>query len=51
MDSFWRRIKQDDQYQQEDVMDWAVHLKYLQDVLKEFDSIAISNKEVLIWCF
>ena len=50
MDSFWRQIKQDAQYQQEYVIDWAVYLEYLQAVLKMFDSIAIPNEEVLIQC-
>ena len=51
VDSFWRRIKRDAQYQQEDVMDWAAHLEHLQAVLKEFDPLAAPNKEVLIRCF
>ena len=32
-------------------MDWAAHLEYLQTLLREFDSAAASNKEVLICYF
>ena len=32
-------------------MDWAAYLEHLQIVLKEFDSVAAPNKEVLIRCF
>ena len=51
MDSFWHQIKQDAQYQQEDIMNWVVHLEHLQSMLKEFDSVAAFNKELLIWYF
>ena len=51
VDSFWRQIKRDAQYQQEDVMDWATHLEHLQAVPKKFDPVAASNEEVLIRCF
>ena len=32
-------------------MDWAAHLEHLQTVLREFDSAAAPNKEVLICYF
>ena len=32
-------------------MDWAVHLKHLQTVLRKFDSAATANKEILICYF
>lgn len=51
MNSYWTKIKQDSQYQQEDVLDWATHLDHLQAVLKEFDLTAIPNKETLIRYF
>ena len=48
VDSIWRTIRRDSQYQQEKVMDWAADLEHLQTVLKEFYSAAAPNKEVLI---
>lgn len=51
VNNFWRQIKQDAQYQQKDILDWAVYLDHLQTVLKEFDPVVASNKEILIWCF
>ena len=51
VDGFWRKIKRDSQYQQEDVQDWAAHLEHLQAVLKEFDPIAAPDEEVLIRYF
>ena len=51
VDSIWRTIRRDSQYQQEEVMDWAAHLEHLQTVLKEFDPAAAPTKEVLIRYF
>ena len=51
VDSIWRTIRRDSQYQQEEVMDWAAHLEHLQTVLREFDSAAAPNEEVLIRYF
>ena len=51
IDSYWAKIKRDFQYQQEDVLDWAVHLEYLehlQAVLQEFDSVAAPNEDTMI---
>ncbi len=44
MDSYWTKIRQDFQYKQEEVLDWATYLEYLQAVLKEFDPTGIPNK-------
>ena len=51
MDNFWYRIKQDAQYQQEDVIDWAAYLEHLQVVFREFNPVAAPNKEILIQYF
>ena len=51
VDSIWRTIKRDSQYQLEEVMDWAAYLEHLQIVLKEFDPAAASTEEVLICYF
>ena len=47
VDSYWAKIKRDSQYQQEDVLDWAVYLEQLQAVLQEFDSVAAPNKDTM----
>ena len=51
IDSLWRIISRDFQYQQKKVMDWAAHLEHLQIMLREFDSAATLNEEVLICYF
>ena len=51
VDSYWRKIKKDSQYQLEEVLNWAAHLKYLQAVLREFDPAAIPNEEIIIRYF
>ena len=38
VDSVWKKVKRDSQYQDELVQDWAAHLEYLQSILIEFDS-------------
>ncbi len=51
IDSFWRKMRRDSQYQQEDVQDWAAHLEHLQAVLKEFDPVVAPSEDVLICYF
>ncbi len=51
MDSYWTKIKQDSQYQKEEVLDWVAHLEYLKAVLKEFDPTGAPNKTNLIHYF
>ncbi len=51
MDSYWTKIRQESQYQQEKVLDWATHLEHLQAVLKEFDPTGTPNKTTLIRYF
>ncbi len=51
MDSYWTKIRRDSQYQQEEVLDGAAHLKHLQAVLKEFNPIDTFNKTTLIRYF
>ena len=38
VDSIWKKVKSDSQYQIKLVQDWAAHLEYLQSILIEFDS-------------
>lgn len=35
----------------EDIMNWAIYFKNWQAVLKEFDVVAVFNKDLLIWYF
>ncbi len=51
MDSYWTKIRRDSQYQQEEVLDWATHLKHLQAVLKEFNPTGAPNTTTLIRYF
>ena len=45
--SIWTKIKQDSQYQQEEVQDWASHLQYLKSILVEFDPQCASTEDLL----
>ncbi len=51
VDRYWTKIRRDSQYQQEEVLDWAAHLEYLQAVLKEFDLTSAPNETILIHYF
>ena len=51
MDTYWRKIKRDSQYQLKEVLDWIAHLEHLQAVLREFDSAATPNDEIMIRYF
>ena len=51
VDSIWKTIRRDSQYQQEEVMDWAAHLEHLQTVLKEFNPVTAPTEKVLICYF
>ena len=51
VNSYWAKIKIDPQYQQKDVLDWAIHLKHLQAIHREFDSVAALNEDTMIRYF
>ena len=51
MDIYWEKIKRNSQYQLEEVLNWAAHLKHLQAVLREFDPAATPNEEIMIRYF
>ena len=51
VDSIWRTIRKDYQYQLKEVIDWAAHIEHLQTVLKEFNPVAAPTEEVLICYF
>ena len=51
VDSIWNKVIRDSQYQQEEVQDWASHLKHLQAILIEFDADGAPEESVLIRFF
>lgn len=51
MDNIWSKIKKNPQYQLEKVYDWALHLKYLQSILFEFDAATAPTKPTMIRYF
>ena len=42
-------MKRGSQYQDKSVQDWAVHLKYLQFILIEFDPDCAPEEDTMIW--
>ena len=51
VDSIWKKIKRDSQYQDKSVQDWAAHLKCLQFILIEFNLECASEESTMIWYF
>ena len=51
VNSIWKKLKRDSQYQLEEVYDWASHLKYLQSILIEFDPLAAPTESTMIRYF
>ena len=51
IDSIWKKVKRDSQYQDKSVQDWATHLEYLQSILIELDSEYAPEKDTMIWYF
>ena len=51
VDSYWRKIKREYQYQLKEILDWAAYLEYLQAILQEFDPVVAPNKDILIQYF
>ena len=51
MDGLWSNIKRDSQYQGESAFDWASYLKYLQSILREFDSDGAPGEPTIIRYF
>ncbi len=44
VDHVWSKLKEDAQYQLEEVQDWAAHLEHLQSILLEFDANNVSQE-------
>ena len=51
VDGIWSKLKQDSQYQLEEVQDWAAHLEYLQSILLKFDDAGAPEEPYLIRFF
>ena len=51
VDSIWKKVKCDSQYQDKSVQDWAAHLEYLQSILIEFDPECAPEEDTMIWYF
>ena len=51
MDSIWRKLKEDSQYQLEEVYNWPSHLKYFQSILLKFDPVATPTEVTMVRYF
>ena len=51
VDSVWKKVKCNSQYQDKSVQDWATHLEYLQSILIEFDFKWAPKEGTIIWYF
>ena len=51
VDSIWRKLNRDSQYQLEEVYDWASHLKHLQSILMEFDPATAPTESIMVRYF
>ena len=51
VDSIWKKIKRNSQYQDKLVQDFAVYLEYLQSILIEFDPKCAPEEGTMIWYF
>ena len=51
VDSIWRKLKRDSQYQLEEVYDWVFHLEHLQSILMEFDLAAAPTESTMVRYF
>ena len=51
VDSIWKKIKCNSQYQDKSVQDWAAHLEYLQSILIEFNPKYALKEGTMIWYF
>ena len=51
VDGIYNKLIRDSQYQNEEVWDWATHLKHLQFIFLEFNIKRARNEDVLICHF
>ena len=51
VDSIWKKVKRNFQYQNESIKDWATYLEYLQSILIEFNLECTPKEGTMIWYF
>ena len=51
VNSIWKRVKRNSQYQDKLVQDWAAYLEYLQFMLIEFNPECAPEEGTMIWYF
>ena len=51
VDSIWKKLKKDSQYQLEEVYDWGFHLKHLQFIPIEFDPLTAPTESTMVRYF
>ena len=51
VDSIWKKLKRDSQYQLEEVYNWASHFKHFQSILMEFDPAAAPTELTMVRYF
>ena len=51
VNSIWRKLKRDFQYQLEEVYDWASYLEHFQSILMQFDPVAAPTESTMVRYF
>ena len=51
VNSIWKKVKCDSQYQDKSVQDCSAHLKYLQSILIKLDLECTLEEDIMIWSF
>ena len=51
VDSIWRKLKRDSQYELKKVYNWASHLEHFQSILMKFDPAAASTESTMVRYF
>ena len=51
VDSIWKKLKRNSQYQLEEVYNWASHLEYLQSILLKYDPVAAPTEVTIVRYF
>ena len=51
VNSIWKKLKWDSQYQLEEVYNWASHLEHFQSIMIEFDPAATPTESTMVRYF
>ena len=51
VDSIWKKLKRDSQYQLEEIYDWASYFERLQSILIKFDPVATPTESTMVRYF